>query len=45
MMNDFADFADAASRQRSSTPLATVPDYSRIAVLGGGPDARCFDLG
>lgn len=40
MSNAFADFADAASRRSVSEPPATVPEYRRIAVLGGGPDAR-----
>ncbi len=40
MSNAFADFADAVSRSSVSAPPATVPDYTRIAVLGGGADAR-----
>ena len=40
MSNPFADFADAASRASVSKPLATAPVYDRIAVLGGGADAR-----
>lgn len=40
MSNAFADFADAASRSSVSAAPASVPQYSRISVLGGGADAR-----
>lgn len=39
MPADFEDFARAASRSRSSAP-PDAPRFSRIAVLGGGADAR-----
>ena len=39
MPADFEDFARAASRSRSSAP-PDAPRLTRIAVLGGGPDAR-----
>ena len=39
MPADFEEFARAASRSRSSAP-PEAPRLSRIAVLGGGPDAR-----
>ncbi len=40
MSNPFADFADTAAKASVSKPTATVPDYTQIAVLGGGEDAR-----
>ena len=40
MSNPFADFADAASKASVSAPVSMVPDYDRVAVLGGGEDAR-----
>lgn len=40
MSNAFAEFADAASRPSGAPPPGSAPDYSRIAVLGGGADAR-----
>ena len=39
MSADFEDFARAASRGRSDSVPAAAP-LSRVAVLGGGPDAR-----
>ena len=39
MSADFEDFARVASRSRSSAPAAP-PRFTRIAVLGGGADAR-----
>lgn len=39
MAADFEDFARAASRSRSSAP-PDAPRFNRIAVLGGGADAR-----
>ena len=42
MSNPFAEFADAASKASVSAPVSTVPDYSRVAILGGGEDARLF---
>ena len=39
MPADFEDFARAASRSHSSAP-PDAPRLTRIAVLGGGPDAR-----
>ncbi len=40
MSNAFADFADAASRPSGSAPIGARPEYGKIAVLGGGADAR-----
>ena len=42
MSNPFADFAEAASRPAGQGAAVAVPDYSRVAVLGGGVDARLF---
>lgn len=42
MSNAFADFAEAASRPSGGGAVPSVPDYERIAVLGGGTDARLF---
>ncbi|MFC6582488.1 hypothetical protein [Sulfitobacter aestuariivivens] len=39
MPADFEDFARAATRRRSDT-VAQTPPLSRVAVLGGGADAR-----
>ncbi len=39
MPADFEDFARAASRSRSDSVPASAP-LSKVAVLGGGPDAR-----
>jgi len=39
-MSAFAEFAEAASRSSVSKPPASAPDYARVAVLGGGNDAR-----
>ncbi len=39
MSSEFAEFAEAAGKVSQSAP-ATVPDYERVAVLGGGDDAR-----
>ena len=39
MSADFEDFARAASRSRTSAP-PQVARVTRVAVLGGGPDAR-----
>ncbi len=41
MGSDFTDFAEAAVR-RVSAPVAASPGFSRIALLGGGEDARLF---
>ncbi|MEM8753510.1 MAG: hypothetical protein AAGF90_11095 [Pseudomonadota bacterium] len=40
-MNDFAAFAEAMEAGGRQTPPAP-PSYDRVAVLGGGPDARLF---
>ncbi len=40
MSSVFSEFAEAASRQRESASPAAVPEYSRVALLGGGEDAR-----
>ena len=40
MSNPFAEFADAASKRSVSAPASLAPDYTRVAVLGGGEDAR-----
>ncbi len=39
MSSEFAEFAEAAGKVNRSAP-ATAPVYSRVAVLGGGDDAR-----
>ena len=39
MSNAFSDFAEAASRQHRAVP-SSVPSFGRVAVLGGGADAR-----
>ena len=40
MTNAFSDFAEAASRSSVSRNELQMPDYKRVAVLGGGEDAR-----
>jgi len=40
MTNAFADFADAASKSSVSKQPAAHVTYDRVAVLGGGEDAR-----
>jgi len=40
MSNPFAEFADTASKASVSKPTSGPPSYSRVAVLGGGSDAR-----
>ncbi|KMW59321.1 NAD/NADP octopine/nopaline dehydrogenase [Candidatus Rhodobacter oscarellae] len=40
MSNPFADFAEAASSARRTSLARDVPQFSKIAVLGGGADAR-----
>lgn len=42
MSNPFADFAEAAARPAGQGAAMTVPDFRRVAVLGGGVDARLF---
>jgi len=39
-MSDFSNFAELAARPRTSAPPPEAPEYSRIALLGGGEDAR-----
>ncbi len=39
MSSDFTEFAEVAAR-RTSAPVAAAPSFSRIALLGGGEDAR-----
>lgn len=41
MSSDFADFAEAA-KGRSSSSQAVAPQFDRVAILGGGTDARLF---
>lgn len=40
MSNAFSDFANAATRPAGAGSALSVPDYARVAVLGGGADAR-----
>ncbi len=40
MTNAFSDFAEAISKSSTSRNVLTPPDYGRVAVLGGGEDAR-----
>ncbi len=40
MSSVFTEFAEAVTEGRVSMPLASAPDYSRLALLGGGEDAR-----
>ena len=40
MTNAFSDFAEAVSRSSVSGNKLQMPDYQRVAVLGGGEDAR-----
>jgi opine dehydrogenase len=42
MSSGFADFAEAASRPAGQGAAVSVPSYDRVAVLGGGVDARLF---
>ena len=42
MSNPFSDFAEAASRPAGAGAAIQVPSYERVAVLGGGVDARLF---
>ncbi|MDD9908912.1 MAG: hypothetical protein OXR62_04395 [Ahrensia sp.] len=41
MSSDFAEFAEAASQTRRAA-ADTPPKFERVAVLGGGDDARLF---
>ena len=40
MTNAFSDFAETMSRSSTSRNLPETPHYHRVAVLGGGEDAR-----
>lgn len=40
MSSDFSEFAEMAAGPRASASPVAVPEYSRIALLGGGEDAR-----
>ena len=40
MSSEFADFAEAVSRNADTRPATAVTTLDRIAVLGGGADAR-----
>lgn len=42
MSNPFADFADKASRPADAGSAVAPVSYERVAVLGGGADARLF---
>ncbi|THH37054.1 hypothetical protein E4Z66_08940 [Aliishimia ponticola] len=42
MSNPFAEFADAAARPSGAPSVVAAPEYTRVAVLGGGTDARLF---
>lgn len=42
MSTAFADFAEAASRPSGTRAAPAAPVYDKIAVLGGGTDARLF---
>ena len=41
-VNEIANFAEAASRPAGQGAAVAVPSYDRVAVLGGGVDARLF---
>ncbi len=42
MSSEFAEFAEAAAGQSSRDPGGTGRNFDRVAVLGGGHDARLF---
>ena len=42
MSDTFADFAEAASRPAGAGTAVAPPQFDRVAVLGGGTDARLF---
>lgn len=42
MSSDFAEFAEAAAGRTSLPADMTAPRFDRVAILGGGTDARLF---
>ena len=40
MTSGFADFAEAASRPSGASSAPGVPEFNRVALLGGGVDSR-----
>ena len=42
MSSDFAEFAEAVAGRTTKSVDALAPRFDRVAVLGGGTDARLY---